>query len=91
MTGMTMKYLNRLHRAIQTTNSDKYINSYRRTLALDKYQRMNIVEISEVITSLIFFNRNQSEVIAGKIYALTELKYAKQIKMEAVEYERNFV
>ncbi len=83
MTGMTMKYLNRLHRAM-ATESSKYLIAYHNARSAEKYQRMSVFEVSEYIKTLSKF---KGEVISGKIHALREVKYEKQMRNEALKYE----
>lgn len=83
MTGMTMKYLNRLHRAM-SVESNKYSIAYHNARSTEKYQHMSTLEISDYIKTLSNF---KGEVISGKIHALREVKYEKQMRNEALKYE----
>lgn len=83
MTGITIKYLNRLHRALKNSGAVQYINAYYSTRQLPKYQNMGIVELENNIKSLSLFQNNES--ILGKIYALKELKYEKQLRFKFLQ------
>lgn len=83
MTGITIKYLNRLHRALKNSGAVQYANAYYAARNLQKYRDMDIFEIESKIKSLSIFRG--SEIIAGKIYALKELKYEKQLRNESVQ------